>query len=61
MQKDKLPAKNLPVACAVEIIIGFAMEHAGDIIRRISPFAEAFDKFSLLCSHAVTCSSANAD
>lgn len=28
MQKDKLPAKNLPVACAVEIIIGFAMEHA---------------------------------
>lgn len=49
MQKDKLPAKNLPVACAVEIIIGFAMEHAGDIIRRISPFAEAFDQFSLLC------------
>ena len=38
-----------------------AMEHAGDIIRRISPFAEAFDQFSLLCSHAVTCSSANAD
>ena len=46
MQKDKLPAKNLPVACAVEIIIGFAMEHAGDIIRRISPFAEAFDPVS---------------
>ena len=58
MRKDKLPAKNLPAACA---IIGFAMEHAGDIIRRISPFAEAFDQFSLLCSHAVTCSSANAD
>jgi predicted outer membrane lipoprotein len=34
MQKDKLPAKNLPVACAVEIIIGFAMEHAGDTCRR---------------------------
>ena len=41
MQKDKLPAKNLPVACAVEIIIGFAMEHAGaDLIELGIPFSD---------------------